>query len=97
MIIFADVVATGRSIQETIPASVSKLSDPRFRLSIDVMPEYESYNRAPESISSPPTIVVVAFFPVDVSIRIIGVAVVDVAIVHENDALSFIVDVAFVA
>ncbi len=91
---FAVVVATGRSIHDTIPASVSKLSDPRFRLSIDVIPVYESYSSAPESTSSPPTIVVVAFFPVAVSIRNIGVPVVDVAIVHENGVLSLIVDVA---
>src|SRR3989344_4314460 len=89
------VVATGKSIQETIPASVSKLREPRLILSIEVMPEEVSYSRAPESREKPPTIVVVALPPAlaVVSILKMGVADDEVAMVQAKLALCLMVEV----
>ena len=89
------MVATGRSIHETMPASVSKLREPRLMLSIEVMPEEVSYSRAPESREKPPTIVVVALPPAlaVVSILKMGVADDEVAMVQAKLALCLMVEV----
>ena len=47
------VVETGKSIQGTIPASVSNEVFPIERESMEVIPEEESYSIAPPSIVSP--------------------------------------------
>ena len=74
-------VATGMSTQETIPASVSKLIAPMFKLSTERVPGVKSYSTAPESMENPPRIEVVASPPLVLMERI-GTAVVDVAMVQ---------------
>ena len=66
------VVETGKSIQDTAPASVSKAVLPIERESIEVMPEPVSYSMAPLSIEKPPTKEEVAFPDPVVSILKIG-------------------------
>ena len=73
------VVAVGISIQLTIPASVSKELGPTLSELMEVMPEDESYSRAPESTENPPLIEVVAFLPEVVSKVRSGTAVLEVA------------------
>ena len=86
-----------KSIQLTIPASVSKAMGPVLSESAEVIPEPESYSKAPSSILNPPMIDVVATLmavPLDVSILKIGLAVVEVAIVKAYFWLFNIVEVA---
>ena len=54
------VVETGKSIQDTAPASVSKAVFPIDNESMEVIPEEESYSMAPPSMVSPLLIEVVA-------------------------------------
>ncbi len=56
----AVVVETGISTQETIPASLSKLTAPICKLSTDVIPVEKSWFIEPLSTVRPPYIVVVA-------------------------------------
>ena len=93
-------VATGISIHEIIPASVSNDVGPSWRRSIDVVPLDESYANAPPSIVKEPFKVVDAR-DVFVEIANIGVPVAvpsrkseEVAMVQAYAVLFFIVEVA---
>lgn len=74
------VVETGRSTQETIPASVSKEELPIERESMEVTPEEESYSIAPPSMERPLFMEVVALLLVRVLKVSKGVEVEEVAI-----------------
>ena len=75
------MVETGISIQERIPASVSKAIGPVFNESMLTVPVAESYINAPLSMDTEPTKDEVALYP-QVSKERIGTAVVDVAMVQ---------------
>ena len=98
MIIPEVVVEIGRSIHETIPASVSKAMGPVWRESTEVIPVPEIYSKAPLSSENPPLKLEVATTELPplkaVLILKIGEAVVEVAMVQENNWLSGMVEVA---
>ena len=98
VILDVEVVATGMSIQETMPASVSNPMGPVWSESAETMPLPEVYSKAPLSTVSPPKkveVAAVAAAPLrPVLMRKMGAAVVEVAMDQAKGVLFGMVEVA---